>query len=79
MKAKDMRQKSDKELITLLGETRTKLAGVHMDMRVKEMPNVKQIKAYKRDIARILTIQHEARLAANSVVETKEEVEKTNE
>ncbi len=59
MKVKEMRTKSPKELDNLLVELRTKLAQVHVDMRVKETPNVKQISALKRDIARVLTIQHE--------------------
>jgi ribosomal protein L29 len=70
MKVKEMRTKSPKELETMLIELRTKLAGVHVDMRVKETPNVKQISALKRDIARVLTLQHEAAITDR---------EKTNE
>lgn len=60
MKVKEMRTKSTKELTTMLDDLRTKLAQTHVDMRVKETPNVKQIKALKRDIARVLTLQREA-------------------
>jgi ribosomal protein L29 len=70
MKVKEMRTKSPKELETMLIELRTKRAGVHVDMRVKETPNVKQISALKRDIARVLTLQHEAAITDR---------EKTNE
>lgn len=70
MKVKEMRTKSPKELETMLKELRTKLAQVHVDMRIKETPNVKQISAIKRDIARVLTLQHEA---------ASKDMEKTNE
>ena len=70
MKVKEMRTKSPKELETMLKELRTKLAQVHVDMRVKGTPNVKQISAIKRDIARVLTLQHEA---------ASKDMEKTNE
>ena len=70
MKVKEMRTKSNKELITLLAELRAKLAQVHVDMRVKETPNVKQINALKKDIARVMTLQREAEI---------KDMEKTNE
>jgi large subunit ribosomal protein L29 len=70
MKVKEMRTKSSKELETMLQDLRTKLAQTHVDMRVKETPNVKQIKAIKRDIARVLTLQREAQV---------KDMEKTNE
>lgn len=70
MKVKEMRTKSSKELETMLQDLRAKLAQTHVDMRVKETPNVKQIKAIKRDIARVLTLQREAQV---------KDMEKTNE
>ncbi len=70
MKVKEMRTKSAKELETMLADLRTQLASVHVDMRVKETPNVKQIRSIKRDIARVLTLQHEIAL---------KNMEKTNE
>lgn len=70
MKVKEMRTKSSKELDVMLAELRTKLAQTHVDMRVKETPNVKQVRLLKRDIARVLTLQREAAI---------KEMEKTNE
>jgi len=70
MKVKEMRTKSTKELETMLVDLQSKLAQTHIDMRVKESPNVKQIRALKRDIARVLTLQREAEI---------KEMEKSNE
>ncbi len=70
MKVKEMRTKSTKELATMLKDLQVKLAQTHVDMRVKETPNVKQVKALKRDIARVMTLQREAQI---------KDMEKTNE
>ena len=70
MKVKELRTKSDKELTKLVADLRVKLVDAHIDLRTKEVKNVKQIKAIKKDIARILTIQSEKSLL---------EAEKSNE
>ena len=59
MKAKEMRNKSSKELQKDLMDTRSKLASAQVDSRTKEVKNVRQIRAMKRDIARIMTIAQE--------------------
>ncbi len=64
MKAKDMRQKSTKELQKDLAETRGKLTTAQVDYRTKEIKNVREIRALRVDIARLLTIAHEQELAA---------------
>ncbi len=56
MKAKDMRAKSEKELTKNLDELRSQLTAVSVEYRTKEVKNVKQIAAIKKDIARILTV-----------------------
>lgn len=59
MKHKDIAQKSDKELEMLLSENRKQLDQVRIDMRTKQLNNVKQIFALKKTIARVLTVQSE--------------------
>lgn len=59
MKAKDMRNKSDKELTKDLQELRTSLVATTIEYRTKEVKNVKQIHHIKKDIARALTILSE--------------------
>lgn len=59
MKTKELRNKTDKELVKNLVELREKLVNAHIDLRTKEVKNVKQIKAIKKDIARVLTIMSE--------------------
>lgn len=56
MKAKDMRNKSSKELQKDLSDNRSKLIQLNVDFRTKEVKNVREIRAVKRTIARILTI-----------------------
>ena len=44
-------------------ETRAAIAGAHVDLKTKEVKQVKAIRNFKRDIARALTIQSERELA----------------
>ncbi|MBI2797692.1 50S ribosomal protein L29 [Candidatus Saccharibacteria bacterium] len=67
MKAKELRNKSNKELQKDLQELQAGLATAAVDYRTKEIKNVKQIHNIKKDIARVLTILHQ------------QEMEKTNE
>lgn len=64
MKAKEMRQKSTKELQKELADTRGKLLTAQIDYRTKEIKNVREIRALRRDIARLLTVTHEQELTA---------------
>lgn len=64
MKVKDMRQKSAKELQKDLTDTRDKLMTAQVDYRTKEVKNVREIRALRRDIARLMTITREQELAA---------------
>jgi large subunit ribosomal protein L29 len=70
MKLKDITQKTDKELATMLIEARKNLADAKVDMRTKQVANVKQINALKKTVARVLTIQQQRRLQGQ---DTKEE------
>lgn len=62
MKAKDIMQKSDKELASLIADSRSKIVTAHIDLRTKEVKNVREIRAHKRTLARALTAQNERRL-----------------
>lgn len=59
MKASELRNKSATELEKDLVDLRGKLGTAAIEYRTKEVKNVKQIAAIKKDIARILTIQGE--------------------
>ncbi len=56
MKAKELRQKSKKELHSLLIEKRNKLLQLKFDLVNKKLKNVREIRETRRDIARILTL-----------------------
>ena len=57
MKMKEITQKTDKELDTMLRENRKQLSQIVIDSRTKQTSNVKQIAAVKKTIARLLTEQ----------------------
>ena len=56
MKVKELRQKSNKELHSLLIEKRNKLLQLKFDLVNKKLKNVREIRETRRDIARILTL-----------------------
>jgi len=56
MKAKELYQKTKKELDDLLADKSHKLGGLKFDLASKKLKNVMQIKQLRRDIARIKTI-----------------------
>lgn len=55
MKAKDLRNKSVKELEKSLVDSRAKLAQLRVDYRTKEVKNVREIRTVRKTIARIMT------------------------
>ena len=59
MKLKDIVAKTDKELQDLVFDQQKKLAEVVVEMRTKQVTNVKQITGIKKTIARALTTQSE--------------------
>jgi large subunit ribosomal protein L29 len=63
MKIADINQKTDKELITLLIDSRKKLADAKVELRTKQISNVKEIMALRKTIARVLTVQRERELS----------------
>ncbi len=62
MKVKEITQKTDKELMTLLIDSRKKLADAKVELRTKQVSNVKEILALRKTIARVLTVQREREL-----------------
>jgi len=58
MKAKELRQKSAKELKSLLKEKRVKLGKLKFELSSKKIKNIGEIKELRRDIARILTLNN---------------------
>ena len=56
MKAKELRNKSTKELHKNLADARAKLAKLNVEFRTKEVKNVREIRTVKKSIATILTI-----------------------
>lgn len=64
MKLADIVQKSDKELMTLIDQTRSELAQAIVDSRTKESKNVKAILAVRKQLARTLTIARQRQVQA---------------
>lgn len=62
MKLVDLKTKTDAELQALLIDTRASIAKLTVEMRTQKLPNVKQLAAYKKLVARILTLVREREL-----------------
>lgn len=56
MKTEELRQKSKAELQRLLEEQRAKLQNLRFNLASGKVKNIREIRATKKDIARILTI-----------------------
>ena len=56
MRAKELREKTEKELSSLLAASREKLRQLRFDLASKKLKNPNEIKQIKKDIARISTI-----------------------
>jgi len=61
MKTKELRQKSEKELQTLLAESRDKLREMRFKVAQRQLKKVSDVKQVKREIARIITVLNERR------------------
>ena len=62
MKISELKQKSQKELKKLLEEKREKSRQLRFDLLSGKVKNVREIRAIKKDIARILTIVKNTRV-----------------
>lgn len=60
MKVKELLKKDKKELEKMLQEHRKKLSDLRFNFSSNKLKNTKEINNYKKDIARILTIQKES-------------------
>ncbi len=59
MKIKELRQKTEKELIDLLEKDRHKLGQLKFDLASKKLKNVMEIRELRREISRVLTLLKE--------------------
>ena len=66
MKAQELREKSDQELVDLLIEMRKEQFNMRMKNGSGQPPRSSQVKAVRRDIARIKTIQGEKKTGNQS-------------
>ncbi len=65
MKATDLKYLSETELNTKLSELKQELFNLRFQLAANQLDNPTRIKAVKKDIARIKTIQRQRQLAAN--------------
>ncbi len=61
MKTSELRQKNEAELAGLLEERLVKLAELKFDLAGGKVKNLKNIRQTRKDIARIKTLQNEAK------------------
>ncbi|MBP0983195.1 MAG: 50S ribosomal protein L29 [Oscillospiraceae bacterium] len=66
MKTKDLVFLTESELDTKLTELKQELFNLRFQLAVNQLDNPTRIKAVKKDIARIKTIQRQRQLAANN-------------
>ena len=59
MKLREITDKTDAELGTLLNEQSSRLEALVIEMRTKKVTNVKEAYSLKKTIARIMTIQRQ--------------------
>ena len=66
MKANELRKLSVEELNTKLADLKAELFNLRFQLAVNQLDNPARIKAVKKDIARIKTVQRERELSANN-------------
>ena len=66
MKTKDLAFLSETELDTKLAELKQELFNLRFQLAVNQLDNPTRIKAVKKDIARIKTVQRERQLTAEN-------------
>ena len=59
MRARELRELSDEELVRRLADSRENLFNLHFQMATGALENTARIAIAKREIARILTVQAE--------------------
>ena len=63
MKIREIRLQSDAELAKFVDETRQQIAASYVEIKTKDVKQVRTIRNLKVDLARALTIQSERELA----------------
>lgn len=66
MKASEIKYLTDPELETKLSELKAELFNLRFQLTINQLDNPTRIKAVKKDIARIKTVQRERELTANN-------------
>ncbi len=66
MKASEIKYMTDPELDTKLAELKQELFNLRFQLAVNQLDNPTRIKAVKKDIARIKTVQRERQLTAEN-------------
>ena len=66
MKASEIKYMTDPELETKLAELKEELFSLRFQLTVNQLDNPTRIKAVKKDIARIKTVQRERQLTAEN-------------
>ncbi len=66
MKASEIKYMTDPELETKLAELKQELFNLRFQLAVNQLDNPTRIKAVKKDIARIKTVQRERQLTAEN-------------
>lgn len=59
MKAKELREKTNKELREMLEKLKEKVFELRVKISLRQQKNIKELKETKKDIAKILTILKE--------------------
>lgn len=66
MRAEELRELSDTELDEKLEEFKTELFNLRFELATGQLDNYKRLKATRRDIARVMTVQRERLLRAGT-------------
>lgn len=65
MKAKELRDQTDDELVTLLETKKRELMNLRFQLAMNQLDNPNKMTVVKRDIARVKTIMTERQLSAS--------------
>jgi ribosomal protein L29 len=68
MKLAEIMNKNDQDLAKLVGELQQQIADAAVEVRTKEVKNVKQVTGLKKSLARALTITRERQIAQEEQV-----------
>ena len=68
MKLAEIMNKNDQDLAKLVSELRQQIADAAVEVRTKEVKNVKQVTGLKKSLARALTITRERQIAQEEQV-----------